>query len=268
MSSGALMRRSGTSRIASRVGLVTRLPHRISHQVDALPGHVRVDPAGTDRIHLDVVRRELRCERAHEPEQTCLRRGVARVAGNRDAREDRRDHHDVAPLRPGREPALRRANAVVGADEVRGDEIVEAVLGAGLVRARRCRCSRRARARGRSRRPQLRKRPRPGPRRECRSARTKAPPISDAVCASASSPRAISERRAPSFASRSAIALPIPRPAPVTTTCRPSTGRSVISLRARPVRRRPRASGRGSRRTRVPARPAAARRARARRSRG
>src|SRR3954447_22324933 len=51
--------------------------------------------------------------------------------------------------------------------------------------------------------------------------------MSSAVSRSASSPRANRLSRAPSRARRCAIALPIPRPAPVTTTCLPSTGRRL-----------------------------------------
>ena len=47
---------------AHRVGV--GLLARARHQVDALPGHVRVDPAGADRVHVDVARRELRAHYA------------------------------------------------------------------------------------------------------------------------------------------------------------------------------------------------------------
>ncbi len=57
------------------------------------------------------------------------------VAGHRDARQDGRDDDDVAPLGRVGEAGLRRANALVGADQVRRDEVVEAVVGARLVRA-------------------------------------------------------------------------------------------------------------------------------------
>ena len=121
----------------------------------------------------------------------------------------------------GGEAALRRAHALIRADEVRLRRGRRSGRRRPARSGRRCRCSRRARGSGRSPRPQRRTRRRPVARRGCRprgrTRRRSRPPSAR----SASTPRASRLRRAPSRARRSAIALPIPRPAPVTTTCRP-----------------------------------------------
>ena len=105
-----------------------------------LPRHVRVDPAGADRVHLDLARRQLRRVRAHQAEQPGLRRAVRRVAGDADAGEDRRRDDDAPALGQQR---LGGAAAPVGAGEVGRDDVVPAVAVPACSR-RRCPRSRRA----------------------------------------------------------------------------------------------------------------------------
>jgi 2-C-methyl-D-erythritol 2,4-cyclodiphosphate synthase len=106
----------------------------LGEPVEPGPRHVRVDPAGADRVHLDVLACQLGSEGADEPEQAGLGRGVAGVAGHRDPGEDRCDHDEVAGVRPWGEMAEGRTGRVVGAREIRRDEIVEAVFCAVGVR--------------------------------------------------------------------------------------------------------------------------------------
>jgi hypothetical protein len=73
-------------------------------------------------------------ERPDEPEQAGLRGAVRGVARDGDAGEDRGDHDDVPPLRPRREVTHGRAEAPVGAEEVRPDDLLEAVVGPVCVR--------------------------------------------------------------------------------------------------------------------------------------
>ena len=174
-------------------------------------------------------RRELGGEGAHEPEQPRLRRGVAGVVRHRDPRQDRRDHDEMARVRARLEVALRGAEAPVRAGEVRRDEVVPAVALPGLVRAAE---------------------PGDGDEAEERPVRGRRGgegavdrlavadvdgldvPASGLRRRSPRAPRAsapAATRRAPSAASRSAIARPIPRDAPETATCLPSNRRCLPS---------------------------------------
>ena len=187
-------------------------------------------------------RRELGGERAHEPEEPGLRGAVARVAGDRDPGQDRRDHDDVARVRPGRQVPQRRAHAVVRAVEVRPDEVVEAVAALVVLAVRPADPARRRRARGSGRGA-----PRHARTRRSTASRSRMSHGLDVTCARrrappspSSSPSLEAEQsRRPRrhAASRRAIARPIPVPAPVTTTCLPLI-RSPLVRNLRRFRRR------------------------------
>ena len=135
------------------------------------------------------------------------------------------DDDDVAAVRPGCEPALRRAHALIRADEVRLHEVEEPVAVARFVRP--------AAAAVRNERVN-----RPFASAAAAKAASTFAPSRMSTAAderAADLRRGFLERflaarkrlrRAPSRARRSAIALPIPRPAPVTTTCRSFTARA------------------------------------------
>ena len=145
---------------------------------------------------------------------------------------------------PGARWRSIRAHAVVGAVQVRPDEVVEAVAALVVLAVRPADAARRdervdrpERGRGGGERPL------DAPRSRMSQASTcAAPSIDAAVSSSRSRPRARSVSVAPSRASRSAIARPMPVPAPVTTTCLPlkkSCGRSQFAAfpRRMPLRR-------------------------------
>ncbi len=123
-----------------------------------------------------------------------------------------------------RQMTERGADAVVGAVDVRPDEIGEPVASRVVLAVRAADPARRhervERAVGTL--PPPRTRARPPPARGCRTGKTPTWGPTVAAVSSRSSRRlATSETRAPSRARRSAIARPIPVPAPVTTTCLP-----------------------------------------------
>src|SRR5688572_25133047 len=76
--------------------LLERLPRCRGTLTHPLGGHLGVDPARGDRIHGDLPRCQLQCERASEPDHAVLRRAVRGVAWHTEASEHRRQIDDPA----------------------------------------------------------------------------------------------------------------------------------------------------------------------------
>ncbi len=194
----------------------------------ALPRHFGLDPAGADRVHLDVSpgrarRRTSGRARAGRPWTRSSRCSRAPRSGRVSMRSRRRGEAQ-ARRRDGEGPRGR----AVAAGEIRRDEVVEAVAGAVGVRPAEPAVGdegvdRAAGGRSRERRVD------PGPVADIAAVRTSADRVatSRAVQVGASS-----ESDAPSAARRSAIAFPIPCRPPVTTIVCPRVCASLSFFRS------------------------------------
>ena len=187
-------------------------------------GHVGDDEAGRDGVGGDAELAELDGQGLGEALQTGLGRGVvglAAVAQRRgggevdDAAELRRP-----PCASGQALAIRNAPLQVHVHD--GVPVGLAHLEQQVVAedARVVDQDRRAR---RARRRRARRRPRPGPRRRRRADASALPPaavIFSTVSLQAASSRSSTATARPSAASRTAVAAPMPRAAPVTMATR------------------------------------------------